>query len=134
MHFNLTKYCRKRPKLPTAVEVIDSALAELDDSLDPSQERFNYANGALLHASRLVYQNHPSVIRKVYAAKKEIYKEMHDKMNTETEDEENKSPVADFVVGEVITEDHVHAEMGVLKKARDILIEETKQDDEMKVD
>lgn len=78
------------------------------------------------------------MIRKVYAAKKEIYKEMHDKQNEadNTNEEEGKAPVVqyDFVVGEEITEDHVQAEIDVLRKAKSILIEETKQDSDMKVD
>lgn len=134
-----SNYDRNRPKVPSGIQVIDGALMELDDSLDPPQDRFNYANGVLLQASRIVYESHPSLIRLVYAAKKDSYKEMHERLNEakeagEEEDEStNKPSMPDFVVGEKITEDHVQAEIATLKKAREILTEEiTNKDEEMK--
>lgn len=112
---------------------------ELDDSLDPPQDRFNFANGVLLQASRIVYEHYPSLIRLFYAAKKECYKEMHEQLNEakeagEEEDEPaNKPSMPDFIVGEKITEDHVQAEISTLKKAREILTEEmANKDEEMK--
>lgn len=121
--------------------MIDSSLMELDDSLDPPQDRFNYANGALLQTSRIVYESHPSLIRLFYAAKKDSYKEMNERLNETNEnggeqdddDSATKPAIPDFIVGDKITEDHVQAEIGTLTKARDILIEETtNKDAEMK--
>lgn len=130
---------RNRPKIPTGVQIIDSSLMELDDSLDPPQDRFNYANGALLQASRIVYEDHPTLIRSFYAAKKDSYKQMNEKLyetnenGEEDDDSANKPVIPDFIVGDKITEDHVQAEIGTLTKAREILIEETtNKDEEMK--
>jgi hypothetical protein len=120
------------------MEVIDSAIAELDDSMDPPQQRFDYANGALLQASRLIYQKYPSLIRQVYMGKKESYKDMHDKLNDDKEDEEmiddsKTTSDPDFIVGEIITEDHVQAEIEVLTKAKEILVEEIKKEEDASV-
>jgi hypothetical protein len=120
------------------MEVIDSAIAELDDSMDPPQQRFDYANGALLQASRFIYQKYPSLIRQVYMGKKESYKDMHDKLNDDKEDEEmiddsKTTSDPDFIVGEIITEDHVQAEIEVLTKAKEILVEEIKKEEDASV-
>ncbi|OAD04874.1 hypothetical protein MUCCIDRAFT_79967 [Mucor lusitanicus CBS 277.49] len=136
---SLSNFMLNRPKIPSGIEIIDSSLMELDDSLDPPQDRFNFANGVLLQASRIVYEHYPSLIRLFYAAKKECYKEMHEQLNEakeagEEEDEPaNKPSMPDFIVGEKITEDHVQAEISTLKKAREILTEEmANKDEEMK--
>jgi hypothetical protein len=103
--------------------------------MDPPQQRFDYANGALLQASRLIYQKYPSLIRQVYMGKKESYKDMHDKLNDDKEDEEMTDGIEtpDFIVGEAITEDHVQAEIEVLTKAKEILVEELKKEDDASV-
>lgn len=112
--------------------MITKATAELEDSLDSSKERFDYANGALLQASRLLYRDHALLICKVYGAKKEIYKEMRSRLNEPSSpmsvDEPPKTAmeqVLDFTVGNTITEDHVQAEMQVLTKAKNIIIDAT---------
>lgn len=128
-------HIRNRSKLPTAIDVIDKAVAELQDSLDSAKERFNYANGALLQASRLIYDSHPYLIRSVYSAKKDVYKEMYDKITDTNLDEgqtnDESKPVttttastAHFIIGEDLTEDHVQAEIEVLTRAKQILLEE----------
>lgn len=107
--------------------------------MDPSQQRFDYANGALLQASRLIYAKYPSLIRQVYMSKKESYKDMHDKLNDDNEDEQmadDSKPapkVPDFIVGETITEDFVQAEIEVLTKAKEILLEEIKKEEDASV-
>lgn len=135
----LIRFNRNRPKLPTIPDVIDSAVAELQDSLEPSKERFTYANGVLLQAARLMYNAHPHLIRKVYGAKKDIYKEMNEKVaDTIMEDtnttEDAKPTVSatpsNFAVGQNLTEDHVQAEIEVLSKVKQILLEEMEPKDE----
>ncbi|KAI9273898.1 THO complex subunit 1 transcription elongation factor-domain-containing protein [Helicostylum pulchrum] len=128
----LSDFMLNRPKIPTPTEVIGKAMNELDDSLDPSKERFDYANGALLQASRLMYRDHASLIYKVYGAKKEIYKEMRSRLNEPSSpmsvDEPPKSAaeqVIEFTIGDTISEDHVQAEIQVLTKAKNIIIDAT---------
>ncbi|RCH81885.1 UDP-glucose-4-epimerase [Rhizopus azygosporus] len=132
---SLSEFMLNRSKLPTAIDVIDKAVAELQDSLDSAKERFNYANGALLQASRLIYDSHPYLIRSVYSAKKDVYKEMYDKITDTNLDEgqtnDESKPVttttastAHFIIGEDLTEDHVQAEIEVLTRAKQILLEE----------
>ncbi|CAO3680245.1 unnamed protein product [Rhizopus microsporus] len=132
---SLSEFMLNRPKLPSAIDVIDKAVAELQDSLDSTKERFDYANGALLHASRLIYDSHPYLIRSVYSAKKDVYKEMYDKITDTNLDEgqtnDESKPVttttastAHFIIGEDLTEDHVQAEIEVLTRAKQILLEE----------
>lgn len=132
IYFNVIYINRNRPKIPTPTEVIGKAMNELDDSLDPSKERFDYANGALLQASRLMYRDHASLIYKVYGAKKEIYKEMRSRLNEPSSpmsvDEPPKSAaeqVIEFTIGDTISEDHVQAEIQVLTKAKNIIIDAT---------
>lgn len=136
---SLSELMLNRPKLPTIPDVIDSAVAELQDSLEPSKERFTYANGVLLQAARLMYNAHPHLIRKVYGAKKDIYKEMNEKVaDTIMEDtnttEDAKPTVSatpsNFAVGQNLTEDHVQAEIEVLSKVKQILLEEMEPKDE----
>ncbi|KAI8991913.1 THO complex subunit 1 transcription elongation factor-domain-containing protein [Mycotypha africana] len=121
-NLSLADFMKNRRQFPSAIDVIDKALAELDDSLDPSKERFNYANGALLHAARLTYPRHPTLIRQIYNAKKEVYKGLYSKLQEEVKQQEEQreegeatddqklpvSSLSDFMVGndEAITEDH----------------------------
>ncbi|KAI8989436.1 THO complex subunit 1 transcription elongation factor-domain-containing protein [Pilobolus umbonatus] len=107
----LSEFMRNRPALPTSFEVIDNAVSELQDSLDSPQDRFNYANGALLQASRIIYRNQPYLIRQVYSAKRDVYKSMQeDKMKVDEPGEDttdNKvSDANEFVVGKKVTEEH----------------------------
>ena len=111
--------------------MIDNAVTELQDSLDPPKERFDYANGALLQASRLIHDKHPHLIREVYGAKKDVYKKMYEKMTDATMEDANTpddaKPVTlanHFVIGENLTEDHIQAEIEVLTKAKQILLED----------
>ncbi|KAF7730090.1 Serine/threonine-protein phosphatase 2A regulatory subunit B'' subunit beta [Apophysomyces ossiformis] len=67
-----------RAAIPTALKVIDDALQVLEDSLDPPETRFDIANGALFHATRLMFKSHAHLIPKVYNVKKDAYKEMKD--------------------------------------------------------
>ncbi|KAI9247064.1 THO complex subunit 1 transcription elongation factor-domain-containing protein [Sporodiniella umbellata] len=136
---SLSEFMINRAKLPSVPDVINNAIAELQDSLDPPKERFNYANGVLLQASRLLYDSHPHLICKVYRAKKDIYKEMYEKnMDASTEDSSTAddtkpaalSAPASFTIGENLTEDHVQAEIEVLVKIKQILSEETEPKDE----
>ncbi|KAG1146704.1 hypothetical protein G6F37_001089 [Rhizopus arrhizus] len=130
-NMSLSELMINRAKLPSIVDVIDSAVTELQDSLDPPKERFNYANGALLQASRLIHDKYPHLIREVYGAKKDVYKKMYEKMTDATMEDANTpddaKPVTlanHFVIGENLTEDHVQAEIEVLTKAKQILLED----------
>lgn len=124
----------KRPQLPSPNGIISQALEELDDSLDPSKTRFDFASGALLQSTRLLYKTYPSLVRQVYTVKKEVYKEMRERAKEDEEpttpasgDEPKPAPtsVLDFKVGEAITEDHVQAESDTLKRTRKLIIDET---------
>ncbi|KAI7906379.1 THO complex subunit 1 transcription elongation factor-domain-containing protein [Cokeromyces recurvatus] len=108
---SLSKFMLNRPKYPSSVDVIDKSITELDDSLEPSQERFNYASGATLQATRLMYIKRPTFIRHIYTVKKEVYKEMREKLNEDAEMEEKgedkkTSTTSNFVIGAEKTEDH----------------------------
>lgn len=79
-----------------------------------------------------MYRDHALLICKLYSAKKDIYKEMRSRLNEPSSpmsiDEPPKTSaeqVLDFTVGNIITEDHVQAEMQVLAKAKNIIIDAT---------
>ncbi|KAI8375418.1 THO complex subunit 1 transcription elongation factor-domain-containing protein [Choanephora cucurbitarum] len=129
----LADFMRNRAPLPTAIEIIDKSIAELDDSLESSKERFDFANGALLQSVRLMYQKHPLLIRNVYNRKKEVYKEMHEKRHeakendTMADDSKPATPAPDFIVGEEVDEDYVESEKKVLMMARELITNELSQ-------
>ncbi|KAI8371467.1 THO complex subunit 1 transcription elongation factor-domain-containing protein [Radiomyces spectabilis] len=119
----LSTLMQSRPPAPAAVQVIDRAIAALDDSLDPPRERFNLANGALFQSTRLLFRTHAYLIPKVYVAKKEIYKALRESEKTsENEDKPEEATVK--VVSQEITEDQVQAEIKVLQSTRQIILDE----------
>jgi hypothetical protein len=130
-HISPTFY-RNREKVPTAIEAIDKSLDHLYDSMQAPEIRFDYANGAFLQASRLIYHDHPTVLRQAYAAKKEVYRDMRaslnepDTPNSSNEQQKSKQPtLLDFATNEQMTNDHVEAEIEALKRAKALIIEET---------
>lgn len=132
----LSDFMSNRPHLPSPIDVINQSLEDLDDSLDTSQIRFDMANGALLQSTRLLYKNHPPLVRQVYASKKEVYRDMRERAKqdedeptspTSTEEQSKSSQPAllDFKVNDTITEDHVQAEIETLKRSQKLIIDET---------
>lgn len=86
-----------------------------------------------------MYRDHASLIYKVYSAKKEVYKDMRARLNEPSSpmsvDEPAKpssEQILEFTVGDTMTEDHVQAEIQVLARAKNIIVDATtiKIDDE----
>ncbi|KAI9313753.1 THO complex subunit 1 transcription elongation factor-domain-containing protein [Dichotomocladium elegans] len=113
---------QSRPKLPEPVNVIERTLTHLENEAGLTmKERYSIANGALFQVTRLMFKDHASLIPKVYEYKKEAYKPLKETASGDKTDEEVTKKAIDV---DEKTEQHVEAEISVLKKTRDLLMKE----------
>ena len=112
---------RLRKRLPEPVDVIDATLSKIENENDISiMEKFDLANGALFQATRLLFKSQASLIPKIYNIKKEIYKGLKDPSKKDEEGSESQSKMSISV--DEKTEQHLEAEIKVLKTARGLIL------------
>ncbi|KAI9499738.1 THO complex subunit 1 transcription elongation factor-domain-containing protein [Zychaea mexicana] len=138
----LTGIMQSRPALPEPTEVIDAALAKVEQQEHDLSviERFDIANGALFQATRLLFRSHAVLIPKVYNIKKEVYKALKEAKKegdangetttTTTTAERPSAAAAAAAIKTSVSVDqkderHLEAEITVLRKTRGLIVNAT---------
>lgn len=114
----LAKVMQSRARAPEPLQVIDTALAEVK-AADSIQEKYNIANGALFHATRMMLNQCPVLVPKLYSAKREAWKAIKEKPTTEANG--TSTGTATGAAGDHATQAHVDVEVQVLEKARQLI-------------